>query len=361
MSKDTLILAFLLTGFACLGIGCDEPADNPGEGARMPDRADAANPLLRHWFDTNTFPREMGAWKIPEGDDFKDQEIELDFSMGGGEVVNEVRVRVFIVPPGIPSNSAPDVRMRVRAPDGTTSHWEEVAFVTGNGGDGLVDHNAEVVFSNDFDGVISTGRWRVQLRDPVEDEDGRCLLRNATLRINGGLPAGSTTGSETAILPIAGGQYDRRMPEVVPPRSSGDFGYVGANKPVKLFYSFASLFNVRRIQFTFTIRVTPPATAADVRVCVTSPSGGWLLFELDDSGDSFTGITGDEWHTFTYDIDSAAPDLGNRFFFLGEPSAGTWTIYLWDGNKDGGGIYVAPEQVIGGVLTPNTPSSMTLS
>jgi subtilisin-like proprotein convertase family protein len=379
MPKDRLFLALLLSCFALMGFGCDEPADNPGEG-KMPDRADAANPLLRHYFDTNTFPAEMAAWKIPEGDEFKDETLEMNFSMGGGEPITDVRVRVFLVPPDRQSDSAPEVRLRVIAPDGTTSAWEEVFFVTGNGGDGLVDHNAEVVFANEFDGIISTGSWKVQLRDPVEDEDGRCLLRNATLRLNGGLPMGSLTGSETVVLPLDVGPYDERLFEISSPRSNGDIGFVGVKKPLELAFTFTNAFAVRRIQFVLTVRRSQEAAIEDVAVCVTSPSGGWFVFRL--SAASTQGTEGDPttfqangfaWNTRAFDFNSGSPLWGSRMPFLGEPSAGTWRIYLWDNSKDGVGIFLSSEEVqlvpsgpdpedpIIPVLSPNVAATMQLS
>ncbi len=367
MFKDRLILAMLVACFALTGFGCDEPADNPGDG-RMPDRASAANPLLRHYFDTNTFPREMAAWKIPEGDGFKDKWIELNFSMGGGEVVNEVRVRLFMIGPAEASESAPDVHCRVIAPDDTTSRWEDVTFLQpGGGGEGEIgtlDPNAEVVFHSTFDGVISTGNWKIQLRDPIADEDGRCLLRNASLRINGGMPATATGGNEGAIVALDGGPYNRRLPEVVAPRSNGDFGYVGANKPVKLQFQFANTFNVTRMQLAFTLRAKGEASIQDdMIVCITSPSGGWFITRL-VPGLSYTDdmFTLDTWSTFIIDLDSSLPELGNGFPFLGEPANGTWTVYLWETNKDGSGIYLAPEEVFdSSTLLPATPAAMQLS
>jgi hypothetical protein len=300
----------------------------------------------------------MRPLKIPEGKEVDGNNMLIrEFEMGGGEAVTEVRVSLFLVPPGIGSNSEPEVQVRVVAPDGTTSRWEEVDFIIDEGP--LINHNAEVIFSADFDGVISTGTWQIQLRDPVADEDGRCLFRNATLRLNGGLPATATIGSETALFNLLNGEYNRRMVEIAAPRSQGDLGHLGAKKPLRMEFTFATAFNVTGFTLQFTVRSNPAVDVTlDLYICILSPSGGWLIgrgtpIETLNEGN----VT---WSTFSLGSTNTFPPIGNSFAFQGEPSAGTWSVLLWDAKDDQDAIYLSPDEVQAGVLVQNQEAFLSL-
>jgi hypothetical protein len=355
MPKARLTLLLLLSCFALLGAECD--GDGIGKGP-LPDRADAANPLLRHYFDTNTFPAEMRPLKIPEGKRLDGNNMLIrELEMGGGEIVTEVRVTLFLVPPGIESASEPDVQVRVIAPDGTTSRWEYVDFIINEGP--LINHNVEVVYGEDFDGVISTGTWQIQLRDPIPDEDGRCLFRNATLRLNGGLPTGATTGTETVLFDLLNGEYNRRMVEIEAPRSLGDLGHIGAKKPLRMEFTFATAFNVTGFTLQFTVRSNPSADiTVDLYIGILSPSGGWLI----GRGTPFEELSDGnvKWSTFILGSTNTFPPIGNSFAFQGEPSAGTWSVLLWDGNNDEDAIYLSPDEVQVGVLVQNQEAFLSL-
>lgn len=364
MHKDRLILLLLLAGFF-FAAACDHDDDEE----RRPDRAGAANPLLRHYFNTMTIPKNMTPIKIPEGDKFDDKELTLRFDMGGNEVVNEVRIRLFLItPPKLTAEATPDVEARVISPDGTRSAWQWVDFISPGGGDDdlALNPNAEVIYENAFTGVNSTGEWRIQLRDPIKDEDGRCVLRNATLRINGGLPAGSASGSTTATLALANGPYSLRLPERIAPRYVGDIGHFGVSGLMRLPFTVASNFAVRGIELQFTVRAaagTDPNT--EIWFCIVSPSGGWFLPAVDlvplETLDESSGVINQTWLTYNISMSSTNPEIGGSFAFLGEPAQGVWNVLLWERAKDGNAIWLSPDEVQGGALSQNVAATLSLS
>lgn len=366
MIKDRLILLALLTGILAVA-ACDVPWDHEKEKKRLPDRAPAANPLLRHYYDTLTFPSKMTAIKIPEGDEFDDKEASMTFNMGGGEVVNDVRIRLYMLPPADESESHPDVRVKVIAPDGTASAWTEVSFVSGAGDSAIVDLNAEVHFAVEFDGTSSDGEWEIQLRDPIEDEDGRCILRNATLRLNLGLPAGSTFGNESSPLPLVSGMYGTRLPEFVSPRVPFDLGHIGANKPLILPFTITNSFAVTGLTFSWTIRSNfagDPTT--EMFFYIISPSGGWWcpsVKEVPSAGSVTdpTSSTDDKQTRYIFSMNQSDTAIGNSFPFLGEPSAGTWTVLLFDFKKDGLGHYLIDSDIVAAAIVTGVPATLELT
>lgn len=364
MHKDRLILLLFLAGFL-FAAACDHDDDEE----RRPDRAGAANPLLRHYFNTMTIPKHMTPIKIPEGDKFDDNELTLGFDMGGSEIVDEVSIRLFLItPPNLHAEATPDVEARVIAPNGTRSAWQWVDFIGPGGSEDTLalNPNAEVIYGNDFNGVNSSGRWDIELRDPVKDEDGRCVLRNATLRINGGLPAGSTAGSTTATLALADGPYGLRLPERAAPRYIGDIGHFGVNGLMRLPFTVAASFAVRGVEIQFTVRAsegTDPNT--EVWFCIVSPSGGWFLPAVDlvplETMDETSGVINQSWLTYNLSMSFNNPEIGGSFAFLGEPSAGTWNLLLWERNRDGNAIWLSPDEVQGGVLAQSVAATLSLS
>lgn len=366
MRKDRLILLLLLCTFALMGAECSTFDDDDDEEERFPNRAQASNELLRHYYDSNTFPKNMTAEKIPEGDDFDDDELVLEIAMGGSEIVDDVRVTLFLAPPpSVNLENLPDVQCRVRAPDGTRSSWQFVDFIypgAGLAGEGyVVDTQFEVRFANAFDGVTSGGFWEIELRDPVEDDDGRCLFRNATLRLNGGLPSTATSGNETATLDLEVGPYDAPIPELSGGRMAGDLAHVGTEAPLRAQFTFTGGFNVRSHAVSLTFRAIAGADPnLDLVVAVVSPSGAWEIGGLPEPTSSST--SGDEtftWTLFDFGDGQANPDTGNSYVFLGEPAAGTWTLLIWDNRKDRLSMYLAPEQGTD-PITPDVEASFTL-
>ena len=59
MRKDRLVLILLLSVFALMGADCRLIAEKDDHPVRLPDRAPAANPLLRTYFSTLTTPAGM--------------------------------------------------------------------------------------------------------------------------------------------------------------------------------------------------------------------------------------------------------------------------------------------------------------
>ncbi|MBX3460411.1 MAG: hypothetical protein KF696_10695 [Planctomycetes bacterium] len=346
MKRDRLTLLALISTFLLVS-ACELPWENEKEKKRLPDRAPGANGLLRHYYDTLTFPSRMTAIKIPEGEKFDNGKIEFKFPMGNGEIVNDVRVRLYMLPPAeVKSDNFPDVQAKVIAPDGTSSKWTGVSFMTGSGTSITIDLNAEVHWPTQFDGVSTDGTWKLQLRDPKRDEDGRCILRNATLRLNLGIPAGATFSTETSTVPLVDGPYTEKLPELNAPRVPFDLGHIGAGKPVRLSFQFTNSFTVTGLRFTWNIRSKLDADASqDMFFYIISPSGGWWCPSVTEiaAASSFTdpsGTNDDKYSNFVLSMSQADVGHGDRFAFLGEPSAGTWTVLLFDYKKDGVGLYM---------------------
>jgi hypothetical protein len=96
----------------------------------------------------------------------------------------------------------------------------------------------------------------------------------------------------------------------------------------------------------------------DLYICILSPSGGWLIgrgtpIETLNEGN----VT---WSTFSLGSTNTFPPIGNSFAFQGEPSAGTWSVLLWDAKDDQDAIYLSPDEVQAGVLVQNQEAFLSL-
>lgn len=366
MLKDRYIFALLLC--ACLALtACDLFDDDDDDEESFPDRAPSANNLLRHYYDSNTFPDDFTAIKIPEGDSFDDDELTIEMPMGGTELVDDVRVRLYITPPGTPSESGVELECRVKAPDGTTSGWQVVDFEDPEGS-GLerLNPQAEVRFANDFTDVISGGEWLIQLRDPVEDEDGRAVFRNATLRLNGGLPVGSSSGTENQQADEATNPYDKPLPVRKGGTYTADIANIGVNKVLSAEFVFTNSFNVESFELTFTIRHNGSANPTEqLRIAVMSPSGGWYIpTQIPDPDAEFISPSPTDdttWVTYTLSQSRADNEVADSFIFLGEPAGGTWTLLLWESEADSNAIYFSDDEATDSTtLATGVEASMTL-
>jgi hypothetical protein len=371
MHKDRVILLLLVAMFG-LASACDLPWESDDEEIRLPDRAAAATGLLRHYYDTRTFPRKMTPIKIPEGNSFDERQLTVEMPMGGNVVVDQVRVRLYIIPPpGYDGSQVVDLMTRVIAPDGTTSSWKMVDFlldISAGDADYFVDSAAEVIFLNDFKDtgspVMSDGLWRIQLRDPIDDGDGRCVFRNATLRINDALVPGiPNSGNQTSTLALNEGPYEERLPFHRGIRSFGDIGTFGFNAPLRMDFEFTDTFQVHGYALTFTLRVRPDLDPEDeVYIAMITPSGGWVIGMLPDpvETDTLGGEFADRYFTYVIAESAVSPYIDSSFRFLGEPSAGTWHILLWTVRKDNLGYYLSKDQVVAGLLTLDQPATLNL-
>lgn len=183
MHKDKLALLLLLTVFALLGADCRAPWEDDDVKERpLPQRAFASSPLLRAYYDMRTFPEEMRELKIPEGDDFDDEHLTVQFDMGGSVSVTEVRTHLYLMPPKSADFNDCELVVRCVAPDGTASAWKPLDVQQA----ATWQPQVEVSFLYEFDGINSDGTWRVQIKDYLGDGDGRCLFRNGSLHINRG-------------------------------------------------------------------------------------------------------------------------------------------------------------------------------
>jgi len=367
MRKDRLILLLLMTAFGLMA-ACDAPWDREKEEIRLPDRASPATALLRHYYDTRTFPRNMTRIKIPEGNDFDKKQLTVEMPMGGNAVVQDVRIRLFILPPRkATGDSVVDLMVRVISPEGTRSAWQMVDFFREPDGDAdiAIDASAEVIFLNEFNNELSDGLWRIQLRDPIDDNDGRCVFRNATLRINGGLVAGIPIGgSETADVPVNqdGSPYEQRLPTLRGKYIFGDLGDFGYNAPMRLDFEFSNTFQVTGYALQFTIRSSPGMTPEeDVYIALVTPSGGWVVGGVPDPVETFDPGAGFTWSTFVISETAFVPFISDSFRFLAEPSSGTWTLLLWSVNENNQGYFLSRDEAFGGDLILDVPASLELA
>lgn len=338
--KDRVALLLLLTAFMLLGSKCNEnPFKDDDEKKRLPDRALAASSLLRTYYDTRTFPKKMTNIKIPEGDNFDDDELTVEFDMGGTDPVEVVTANMFIVGP---AGGIADVELEMRCigPDGSKSSWLPFVVVF----DDKLSAQAEMSFQFEFDHLAnSDGRWRIQLRDPVEDDDGRCLFRNGTLRINNGEPAG-VGGNVNETQTPANPRYGTLAELKSYTSYVSDIGAVGVNDALRNDFTFTSTFYVRNVSFYLAFyRTNNAAPEEQLSILIVSPAGGWYLgalnFDTDVSGSSSTYIYNSATFALNYDEPGAFRPL------RGEISSGTWSIYLWDNKKDNE-IFILTEDVV---------------
>jgi hypothetical protein len=342
MRKDRLTLLLILGLFALMGAKCHVPWDRESPEVRLPDRAGPATDTLRTYFDTATTPARMSALRIPEGTRFDEDQLTLNFPMAGGQTVFDVRARVRIVPPRSGNGADVEMQARVIAPNGVRSAWKHVDWATAD----LIDPQAEIIFLNDFNGVPSSGTWRLQLRDPVEDGDGRCLLRNATLRINYGEPPGlSNSVQQTVNIPVATGNYDL-LPEVRGLREPADWGHFGIAATLINEFEFTQAFHVQGFTLSFSILAnsgTDPSVNG--HFILIAPSGGWVAGRL-GSDPPATHNLGGGARLITYTFGASNQGLlGESFFFYGEPAQGTWRLCLFDTGVNYNNMYLWKDAV----------------
>jgi subtilisin-like proprotein convertase family protein len=339
MHKDCLILFLMLAGFALIGADCQAPWDNEKDEERpLPDRALASSPLLRAYYDTRTIPEEMRELKIPEGNDFEDDELTIEYEMGGAEVVTEVRTHFYLMPPEKSEFDDCELICRCIAPDDTKSAWKAVDVQLG----GVFDTAVEIPFLHEFDGLVSDGTWKIQIKDHNDDKDGRCLFRNGSLHINRGedsTPGGGAT--ETVTLTAATGDYDV-VPEAQGKREPLDLGWFGVEPPkegepermLRNDFTFASSFFVQSItlQASFYINIDAEFETRTNWVLV-SPSGNWLALAFGENPAGAFELS-DTLKCVTYVLTVSSLPAGQLMNMNGEPSAGTWSLYIVDTLKD---------------------------
>lgn len=343
-----LLLGVVLGSVVMLSASCD---DNDEDERPLPQRAPAATPLLRTYYLTQTTPKDMRAIKIPEGDAFDKDELTLEFQMAGNELVTDVEVGVTVGGGRNPVDY--DLYMRLISPLGTASAWKPVDLATGD-----IYYPKQIVpFLYEFDGENSTGTWKVQLRDPIKDDDGRLLFRNATLRINDGeistVRGLASNANETASRDATQGRYDV-LPEVWTTQFTGDFGYFGVNAMLLNQFTFTQSFSVRSLTLSFSLLQREEAKDEDMIFLVMSPSGNYSFYQLGDSGLSVDVGVG-KLRSVSYGL----PE------FLGEPSQGTWTVALVDKKIDSNTFELrvnGPVDIGGGtIVVQSNPITLTLN
>lgn len=331
MRKDRLVLVLLLTSFALLGAECRSIGQKDDEDRNLPSRALAAGPLLRTYYDTATTPAGMYDIKIPEDKDDLNENgpLSVKFDMAGLTVVDDVRCRLRIAPPESGKGSECEIQCRIIGPDGTNSGWKDVDFAT----DDLINPGVEMIFLNEFDGLTSGGVWTIQLRDAVDDNDGRCVFRNGTLRINlgeEGSPA--NPANETATLPVTSSSYTY-IPEHRGVRDRGDWGHFGLNsRPLRADFAFTGTsFFVRSATLTISIFARDSIDiTTDLYMLLVAPNGAWQFLRPEATSVSASFAYGSsKLYTLTFAFGGTAI-TGPSFAFRGQPSAGTWSLFLWD-------------------------------
>ncbi|MCC6573702.1 MAG: hypothetical protein IT462_07915 [Planctomycetes bacterium] len=342
MRKSWLALIFGLSVFALLGAECDTGGNIDDDKGPLPPRALAATPLLRTYYQTQQMPKEMRSIKIPEGDAFDPDELTLLFDMvGTDDRVEDVRVRLHIGAPPTPTQSLAekiDLFGRVIAPDGTTSAWKHCDLATGD----VVDMQAAISFMDEFDDIFAEGVWKLELRDPIKDNDGRALFRNATLRINNGeisALAGQPADGEIITHTAATGNF-AAVPELNGGVFIHDFAVWGVENMLINTFTMTQSFSVNLITVTFTLLQRELSdSAANLRLLLIAPSGGYFLFTLTGldplaEANVFTGGLETEISYWSVVIEpSHYPSDGMPLY--GEPSQGTWTLALADIEPDG--------------------------
>lgn len=314
-----LLLAVLLTSFALLGAECgnNEPDEDP-----LPKRAGAATPFLRTYYQAQTFPKNMRAIKIPEGPEFEDDELTVKFGMGGNELVTDIDVGLTVT--GDRDPTAYDLYARLISPQGTVSAYKPVDIATG----ALIYKKVHIPFAYEFDNENSSGTWKLQLRDPIQDDDGRLRFRNATLRINDGesstIRGLADNANESVTLTAAEARYDV-LREVDGGLFPFDFGKFGTNAMLMNTFTFTQSFSVRSAGIQFAIKSRDSSVPAEnLMVMIMSPSGNYSYGAAGSSSLEIE-VGSVTYSTYTLQL----PDDLN-----GEPSLGTWTLALVDTKLD---------------------------
>jgi subtilisin-like proprotein convertase family protein len=339
MRKDSLILLLMLAVFALVGADCGSNDDE--EERPLPDRALASSPLLRAYYDTRTIPRQMREVKIPEGTDSDDDsELTVEFDMAGAETVTEVRTHLYLMPPGNRSFDDCELICRCIAPDDTKSAWKPVDVKLSD----TFSPQAEIPFLAEFDGMVSDGTWKIQIRDFNDDDDGRCLFRNGSLHINRGEASGiGAAASETVTVDAATGVYTV-VPELEGEREPLDMGWFGMEPQdsdgvdfehlLRNDFTFTSAFFVQQITLTASFYVNVDSEfETRTNWILVSPSGNWLALAFGENPVGSVDL-GDTLTCVTYVLTVNSVPTGKLMNLNGEPSAGTWSLYIVDTLKD---------------------------
>lgn len=344
MRKNRLVLLLLLGSFALMGADCsmfggdDDDDDEPP----LPDRAIASSPLLRAYYNTRTFPKGMKELKIPEDKDLLDEEgpLTVEFGMGGTATITSVHTHLLLAPPKSGSFTGSELQCRCIAPNGTKSGWKPIDVDIS----GKIDMQAEVAFLYEFDGLISDGTWKIELKDALDDEDGRCLFRNGSLHINQGFGTPGGAANETQTLTAAQGLYGQ-LPERSGTRMPADFAAFGINTMLRNDFTFTTSFYVTQATLRVSFYYYAPAEVeSDVLFVLVSPSGNWLAGGLPDDSATYEEIAvSADLSLRTYTLVLGSLPAGPMLNLNGEPSAGTWSLYLADTKLDGNSISVTTD------------------
>ncbi|MCA8936266.1 MAG: hypothetical protein KDB68_08655 [Planctomycetes bacterium] len=360
MHKDRLILLLLLSVFVLLGADCQAPWEDDDVKERpLPDRALASSSLLRAYYNARTFPEEMRSIKIPENGsktDDDDEWLSVEFAMGSA-TVTEVRVHWYIVPPAGKTMDDVELLCRVVAPDGTASGWKTVD----TGDPAKFDAQVELDYLYEFDGMDSAGTWRAQIRDHVKDEDGRCLFRNASLHINKGESGTTAAAPDSDTIVIGAGNYGI-IPEAAGERVPFDLGWIGIGRMLPNNFTITGNFLVQSIELIISIYVPEGlAPESDLVLMLVAPSGNWLAFAFPDSADLEVDVGGNS-KLASYTIPGGSLPNGPILNVNGEPSAGTWSLYIVDTNKDDRTAILTTDQAtMGGLNADGSPLQLTLT
>lgn len=314
-----ILLAVLLTSFALLGAECgnNEPDEDP-----LPKRAGAATPFMRTYYQTQTVPYQMRAIKIPEGPEFDDDELELNFVMGGNELVTDIDVGISVGGENEPQGY--DLFCRLISPTGVKSTWKPVD---------LLNEKNHIPFDYEFDNLNSSGKWKLQLRDPYQDNDGRLRFRNATMRINDGesstIRGLADNASETITLTSAQARFDV-LSEVSAGAFKYDIGVFGVKRMLQNNFTFLTSFSVHSLTIQFALLADGSVPVdKDCLLLLMSPSGGYTMGPTEFFGSTTTPVDVGDKKRYTF---SLVLPLNEDLF--GEPSLGTWTLAFVDVSRD---------------------------
>jgi hypothetical protein len=341
MHKDRLILLL----FACcafMASACDLPwEDDDDDLAPLPNRALASSPLLRAYYDTRTIPSGMRDLKIPEGKkDDEDEELTVQFEMSGAVTVDEVRTHLYILPPVGKSLNDLELMCRCIAPNGTSSAWKAVDIEIGS----TFDPQVEIPFLFEFIGLNSSGTWRIQLKDPVDDKDGRAVFRNGSLHINRGGTGGlGAAVPETVSLDGTQGQYGI-LPEAAGVRAPLDIGAFGAGAMLANQFVFTSSFLVTSLLIRMSFYINEGVDfEGRCNWILVAPSGNWIAYAFPPTPTGTVTVS-DTVTLKTFDIAVGSTPTGPLLNLHGEPSAGTWTLYLVDTEVDGNTAWLTTDE-----------------
>lgn len=334
--KDRLAIVLLLAAFALMGAECTPIHKKNTEEKRLPDRADiSASGLVRTYYNTATTPKEMTELKIPEGTKFDDNELTVNFDMGGGAtVVTDVRARLLLAPPKSGDALAPEIQGRIISPTGLAGAWQGLPYSLSSS---TYDPQVQIAYTSTFDGELTGGTWKIQLRDPIDDDDGRMLFRNGTLVLNRGTV--STTPSlnsqGTVTLDVNTTNWGI-LPETASPRSKADFGYVGIERASVFEFSIAGAAanGCTGLSYHMNIEMTSAGSEEDLSYVLMSPNGGWVSSDFPTPAISFDLPNGNKLVEFDILVNAGTTSWGSGFPLLGADTSGTWTLAVWDNKVD---------------------------